>query len=171
MHPHIWSGKRDSNSRLQPWQGCALPLNYSRKFWRPGRDSNPRPPAWQAGILTSWTTRPHKKWWDQQGSNLWPPACKAGALPAELWSHLIWSGWRGSNPHSRLGRPELYHWATPAWWLIGESNPCYRRERAVSWPLDQWATILSLLVAEEGLEPPTFGLWARRAANCSTPRY
>ena len=26
----IWSGKRDSNSRLQPWQGCALPLNYSR---------------------------------------------------------------------------------------------------------------------------------------------
>ena len=28
------------------------------------------------------------KWWDQQGSNLWPPACKAGALPAELWSHF-----------------------------------------------------------------------------------
>ena len=26
----FWSGKRDSNSRLQPWQGCALPLNYSR---------------------------------------------------------------------------------------------------------------------------------------------
>ena len=26
----IWSGKRDSNSRLQPWQGCALPLNYCR---------------------------------------------------------------------------------------------------------------------------------------------
>ena len=22
---HRWSGKRDSNSRLQPWQGCALP--------------------------------------------------------------------------------------------------------------------------------------------------
>ena len=26
--------------------------------------------------------------WDQQGSNLWPPAFKAGALPAELWSHI-----------------------------------------------------------------------------------
>ena len=25
-----WSGKRDSNSRLQPWQGCTLPLSYSR---------------------------------------------------------------------------------------------------------------------------------------------
>ena len=22
---HPWSGKRDSNSRPQPWQGCALP--------------------------------------------------------------------------------------------------------------------------------------------------
>src|SRR5712691_5337729 len=28
---HIWSGKRDSNPRPQPWQGCALPLSYSRK--------------------------------------------------------------------------------------------------------------------------------------------
>src|SRR4029453_14091200 len=25
-----WSGKRDSNPRPQPWQGCALPLSYSR---------------------------------------------------------------------------------------------------------------------------------------------
>ena len=25
------------------------------------------------------------------------------------------------------------------WWPIGESNPCFRRERATSWPLDQWA--------------------------------
>ena len=27
----IWSGKRGSNSRPQPWQGCALPLSYSRR--------------------------------------------------------------------------------------------------------------------------------------------
>ena len=26
----MWSGKRDSNPRPQPWQGCALPLSYSR---------------------------------------------------------------------------------------------------------------------------------------------
>ena len=26
-----WSGKRDLNPRLQPWQGCTLPLSYSRK--------------------------------------------------------------------------------------------------------------------------------------------
>ena len=24
------------------------------------------------------------QWWSQAGSNRWPPACKAGALPAEL---------------------------------------------------------------------------------------
>ena len=29
------------------------------------------------------------KKWDLQGSNLWPSACKADALPAELRSHFI----------------------------------------------------------------------------------
>ena len=32
-------------------------------------------------------------WWSQAGSNRRPPACKAGALPAELWPH----GSRSSN--------------------------------------------------------------------------
>jgi len=27
-------------------------------------------------------------WWSQAGSNRRPPACKAGALPAELWPHI-----------------------------------------------------------------------------------
>ena len=26
----FWSGRRDSNPRPQPWQGCALPLSYTR---------------------------------------------------------------------------------------------------------------------------------------------
>ena len=29
-----------------------------------------------------------KPWWSQTGSNRRPPACKAGALPAELWPPL-----------------------------------------------------------------------------------
>src|SRR5437764_15034419 len=32
-----WSGKRDSNPRLRPWQGRTLPLSYSR----PERDHDP----------------------------------------------------------------------------------------------------------------------------------
>ena len=32
MPPKKWSGKRDLNPRLQPWQGCTLPLSYSRSL-------------------------------------------------------------------------------------------------------------------------------------------
>jgi hypothetical protein len=28
-------------------------------------------------------------WWSQTGSNRRPPACKAGALPAELWPLIV----------------------------------------------------------------------------------
>ena len=31
--------------------------------------------------------RLESNWWSQAGSNRRPPACKAGALPAELWPH------------------------------------------------------------------------------------
>src|SRR5690606_15528751 len=36
-------------------------------------------------------------WWSQSGSNRRPPACKAGALPAELWPQ------RGRSVDRRLG--------------------------------------------------------------------
>ena len=40
---------------------------------------------------------PLKTWWSQPGSNRRPPACKAGALPAELWPLIaatsIWQDW------------------------------------------------------------------------------
>src|SRR5580700_3676216 len=29
-------------------------------------------------------------WWSQTGSNRRPPACKAGALPTELWPRIDW---------------------------------------------------------------------------------
>ena len=43
--PHLikWSGKRDSNPRPQPWQGCALPLSYSRNTVTAAADCNKRP--------------------------------------------------------------------------------------------------------------------------------
>ena len=34
------------------------------------------------------TTEPNSVWWSQTGSNRRPPACKAGALPTELWPRL-----------------------------------------------------------------------------------
>ena len=70
--------------------GIFSPLLYRLSYrgkWRPGWDSNSRPLAWQASVLTDWTTGP--QWWKLQGSNLWPSACKADALPAELNFHFL----------------------------------------------------------------------------------
>ena len=50
----FWSGKRDSNSRLQPWQGCALPLNYSRIFlatWKGLEPSTSSVTGWHSNQL------------------------------------------------------------------------------------------------------------------------
>ena len=50
-------------------------------------------------------------WWSQTGSNRRPPACKAGALPTELWprqecgSRRQVSGQRILSPKSRLSIP------------------------------------------------------------------
>ena len=95
VKPACWCPEAESNHRHGDFQSPALPTELSGrkkrsnnpvdkalKNWRPGRGSNPRPLAWQASVLTNWTTGPF--WWELQGSNLWPPACKADALPAEL---------------------------------------------------------------------------------------
>jgi hypothetical protein len=71
-----WSGKRDSNPRLRPWQGRTLPLSYSRSpdnktTIRPiriqprspersdnaGRDRSPRRRPAEAGRYVSLTAR------------------------------------------------------------------------------------------------------------------
>ena len=41
----------------------------------------------QISCSANWATS--AKRWDLQGSNLWPSACKADALPAELRSHIL----------------------------------------------------------------------------------
>ena len=55
-------------------------------------------------------------WWSLSGSNRWPPACKAGALPAELTPHVYvirWWAWMDLNqrPHPYQGCA-LTTWAT-----------------------------------------------------------
>ena len=42
-------------------------------------------------------------WWSQTGSNRRPPACKAGALPTELWPRTERSGASGSPMQVRGG--------------------------------------------------------------------
>jgi hypothetical protein len=55
--------------------------------------------------LSSHPPLPRSKfWWSQSGSNRRPPACKAGALPAELWprGHAVVGLGRFELPTSRL---------------------------------------------------------------------
>ena len=66
-----------------------------RASWRAKVDSNHRPHDYQSCALASWAIGPclwllgdFKRWWRLAGSNRWPPACKAGALPAELNPHI-----------------------------------------------------------------------------------
>ena len=62
------------------------------------------------------SVRPIPVWWSLGGSNSWPPACKAGALPAELKPHVFiirWWAWMDLNqrPHPYQGCA-LTTWAT-----------------------------------------------------------
>ena len=45
-----------------------------------------------------------RSWWSQAGSNRRPPACKAGALPAELWppDHFLKGSFFGNARRERL---------------------------------------------------------------------
>ena len=56
-------------------------FRFCRSWWAK-MDSNHRPHDYQSCALASWAIGPF--WWRLAGSNRWPPACKAGALPAEL---------------------------------------------------------------------------------------
>ena len=90
------------------FQGSFSSKQFLASWWAQV-DSNHRPHAYQACALTTWAMRPFDYlgfcstsitlltylpicWWRWGGSNSWPPACKAGALPAELHPHF--SGFR-----------------------------------------------------------------------------
>ena len=91
---------------------CRLLAAATCRWWAQV-DSNHRPRAYQARALTTWAMSPCKfsvylvlsspfilpytfdvwlsgvpDWWRWWESNPWPPACRAGALPAELHPHI-----------------------------------------------------------------------------------
>ena len=49
---------------------------------------------------------PSLGWWSQAGSNRRPPACKAGALPAELWPRSVPPRRPAAGTATNLLRPE-----------------------------------------------------------------
>ena len=59
------------------------------------------------------SVNPFKMWWRLAGSNRWPPACKAGALPAELNPQIFIFNWSG-GPRTRFpaGKPRRLQQST-----------------------------------------------------------
>ena len=79
------------------WKAEVLPLNYTRLFLKMAVPTGIEPAisCVTGRHVNRYTTGPSKimyktvKWWRMTGSNRRPPACKAGALPAELILHRI----------------------------------------------------------------------------------
>ena len=80
-------------------------------------------------------------WWRLAGSNRWPPACKAGALPAELNPRFLFLVWNGGPKWTRFSAEKLW-----------QPLPFY--------PL----ACFLLLVGQNGLEPST----SRLSVVCSS---
>ena len=86
----IWSGRRVSNSRPQPWQGCALPTELlPQNLWRRGPESN-RPTRICNPVHNRFATAPrlHYYMFDWSGkrvSNSRPQPWQGCALPTELF--------------------------------------------------------------------------------------
>jgi hypothetical protein len=90
-------------------------------------------------------------WWSQTGSNRRPPACKAGALPTELWP-LFAAANSGRRPQSE--RP-------PASASLAARQPSYRRARRAE------AAERRRLVGLGRLELPTSRLSSARSNQLS----
>ena len=91
-----WWAKMDSNHRPHDYQSCALaswaigPYLVEIKSTIFGFKLRLKPQAVSLFLLSEsnplrWALLRYLFfWWRVPGSNRWPPACKAGALPAEL---------------------------------------------------------------------------------------
>ena len=66
------------------WANESYHYLLETSFLRSRRESNPRSSPWQGDVITA-TLR---DLWELTGSNRWPSACKADALPAELNSQM-----------------------------------------------------------------------------------
>jgi hypothetical protein len=86
----------------------------------------PRPRgAPYARLATSWREPPEAReasvgWWSQTGSNRRPPACKAGALPTELWP--LGNLDRNGSAHASWRKPPEARKASEGWWAWEELN-------------------------------------------------
>ena len=82
--------------------------------------------ALTAKILDRNRLRSQTVWWSQTGSNRRPPACKAGALPTELWPRIDWlascSSRQLAPPAFATARQPSLRCASEGWWAWEDLN-------------------------------------------------
>ena len=102
-----WWAKIDSNHRPHDYQSCALaswaigPSSKSNSLIPFPSSAFRLPKTSYRSFASPLKLKPASLgfqfvlsydvvvWWRLAGSNRWPPACKAGALPAELNPHIV----------------------------------------------------------------------------------
>ena len=104
------------SSRIRP-QSCQgapdEPFNSRCQIRRPGRSLERRTSLLSAIARALFKRR----WWSQTGSNRRPHACKARALPTELWPHTLRASSAGSRHRSVAA--QVSH---EVWWARADSN-------------------------------------------------
>lgn len=118
-HTHcttVWSRMGESNSLGTAWKADDQPMTQSCK----SMPVTSYPASSYVGQVTSDCAEPNafveshgtlELWWNQSGSNRRPDACKAPALPTELWP-LVKSGVRASSLFTIFTCPSIgIRWA------------------------------------------------------------
>ena len=94
----LWWGRTDSNHRSESQQIYSLPPLATRELPHLELHVGVEPTTCWLQVSCSAIEPMKLIWWKQQGSNLWPSACKADALPAELCFQILMVTPRGIEP-------------------------------------------------------------------------
>ena len=110
---HIFSDRSSAGDRAPRPARCGA-MSDTELFFR-GRDLA----VCRACCLLA---RPAERsaWWSQTGSNRRPPACKAGALPTELWPHQRTEG--RCRRTERLRPTSVIRHLSSGWWAWEDLN-------------------------------------------------
>jgi hypothetical protein len=85
--PVPWHGKSNPFFTMSkiPSPAEKRPANPVSSWGRPASSTDCAKDQWEHAARARKLRGSHRTWWSQTGSNRRPPACKAGALPTELW--------------------------------------------------------------------------------------
>ena len=87
LYPQVFCNTESWAARCTVLADCRLPSLHHRFVKELSAISSAqRGPFWlRSALITFEPLKSAAFWWSQSGSNRRPPACKAGALPTELW--------------------------------------------------------------------------------------